>query len=98
MDSKDRMTYVRNMALAGMAGQAGCASVMLVFGGLFLGLFLDSTFDTRPIFTLGMLLASVPLSLVMMVYMVLGATRRITPPKKRTVKNPTTTYDDYDEL
>jgi len=94
MEPKDRLTYVRNMTLAGIAGQAGCSSVMFVFGGLFAGLFLDSTLGTRPVFTLTFLLMSVPLSLVMMVYMVLGTTRRITPPKKKTVKPKITTDDD----
>lgn len=69
------------MAFAAMAGQAGCASVIVIIGALFLGIWLDEIFDSRPAFTLGLILTSVPVSLVMMVYIALKATKQITPPK-----------------
>lgn len=80
MTKRDPATYFRNMTYAAMAGQSGCVSVILILGSLFLGLWLDSVLDTRPAFTLVLILLSIPLSLVTMVYMVLGATNRITPP------------------
>jgi F0F1-type ATP synthase assembly protein I len=72
--------YVRNLALAAVAGQSGCATVILVFAALFAGMYLDSRLDTHPIFTIGLVVISVPLSLYMMVRMVLTTTARITPP------------------
>ncbi len=87
--------YVRNMAFAAMAGQSGCASVIVIIGSLFLGLWLDSVFDTRPAFTLGFILTSIPLSLVLMVYIAVKATRQITPPK--TYQRRVHSYHDDDE-
>jgi hypothetical protein len=70
---------LRSYALAATAAQGGCASVIVVFGCLLAGLALDSQLGSRRIFTLVFILASVPLSLYVMLQLVLGATRRITP-------------------
>jgi len=51
--------------------QAGCISVVLVILALVAGLWLDRTFNTQPLFVLGLLLLSIPVSLVAMVYTVL---------------------------
>lgn len=72
------------MTFAIMAGQSGCGSVALIIGMLLGGLWLDSLLDTRPAFTLVLLLLSIPLSLGLMLYMVLGATSKISPPPKPT--------------
>ncbi|MBZ0305530.1 MAG: AtpZ/AtpI family protein [Anaerolineae bacterium] len=80
-EKDDRSEYIRNMAFAAMAGQAGCASVGMIIGALFLGIWMDAILDTRPAFTLGLVLISVPASLGMMVYIALKATKQITPPK-----------------
>lgn len=82
MDSRDPGTYIRNMTFALMAGQSGCGSVVLIMAMLLGGLWLDALFDTRPAFTLVLLLLSIPLSLGLMLYMVLSATSRISPPPK----------------
>ncbi|HEX3053032.1 MAG TPA: AtpZ/AtpI family protein [Aggregatilineaceae bacterium] len=79
---QDPSEYIRNMALAVVAGQAGCSTVILVFLALFGGMYLDARFDTHPIFTLVLVLLSVPLGLYMMVRVVLSSTSRITPPSK----------------
>lgn len=80
MTKRDPATYFRNMTYAAMAGQSGCLTVVLVIGSLILGLWLDNVLGTEPAFTLVLTLVSIPLSLVLMVTMVLGATQRITPP------------------
>ncbi len=79
---QDPSEYIRNMALAVVAGQAGCSTVILVFMALFGGMYLDAKLDTHPIFTLVLVLLSVPLGLYMMVRVVLSSTSRITPPSK----------------
>lgn len=80
MKNRNQGQYVRNMAYAAVAGQAGCVSVPIIFGALFCGLWLDSTLDTKPAFTLILLVLSVPVSLVLMLQMVLRSVNQITPP------------------
>lgn len=82
MSQRDPGEYMRNMALAASAGQAGCTTSVLIIGALLLGLWLDSLLGTRPAFTLVLVLSSIPVSLLLMVYTVLSATKRITPPKR----------------
>ena len=55
--------------------QAGCVSVIVVILALVAGLMLDRLFNTQYIFTLGLLLLSIPLSLGAMVYSVLRSTQ-----------------------
>jgi F0F1-type ATP synthase assembly protein I len=55
--------------------QAGCISLILVLIALGGGLLLDQVFHTKPLFVLGLLLLSVPISLYAMVRSVLASTR-----------------------
>ena len=72
--------YVRNLALAAVAGQAGCSTVILVFVALFAGLYIDSRLDTHPVFTLVLVLLSIPVGLYAMIRLVLTTTSKITFP------------------
>ncbi|MBN2304139.1 MAG: AtpZ/AtpI family protein [Anaerolineae bacterium] len=65
--------YMRNLALTSMVGQAGCATLVVILAALFAGLYLDSRLDTRPLFTLGLLLISIPISLYSMVWLMMSA-------------------------
>ncbi|NDJ76245.1 MAG: AtpZ/AtpI family protein [Chloroflexi bacterium] len=65
--------YTRNLALAAVAGQSGCVTVILIFAGLFLGMYLDSRLGTHPAFTLGLILFSIPVSLYAMIRMMLSS-------------------------
>ncbi len=84
MGQKRQTEYVRNLALAAVAGQAGCLSVILIFLALFAGLFIDSRLNTHPVFTIGLVLISVPISLYAMIRMVLSSVSaiKLTPPGK----------------
>jgi hypothetical protein len=73
-------SYTKNMAYVTLAGQAGCASLFLIFIALFAGLALDAHFHVRGPFTIGLLILSVPISLFAMVRIALGMIRQITPP------------------
>lgn len=88
MTSNNRKTpaqeRLRNYALTLTAAQGGCASVIVIAVCMLVGLALDSQLKTQRIFTLVFILASVPLSLYVMLKLVLGATRRITPPEPPT--------------
>lgn len=72
----------KNLTYAVLAGQAGCASLVLIVIALFIGLALDARFGSRPAFTIGLLLLSIPISLFAMVRIALGMVREIQPPPK----------------
>jgi magnesium-transporting ATPase (P-type) len=71
---------IKNLGIAGISALTGCVSLIVVLGALLLGLWVDSFLghDTR-IATLCLLVASVPLSLLLMVRMALGLVRQIEP-------------------
>ena len=72
--------YAFNMVLVGTAGGAGCITVLIIFIALFLGLWLDNNFQTRPLFTILLMVGSVPITLVAMLLIVRFSTSRISPP------------------
>lgn len=89
MSQKINPEYVRNLALATVAGQAGCGTVIIIFAALFGGMFLDSRLHTHPVFTLGLILAAIPISLYSMIRLMLSAVGAIKmpPPKKSGVSD-----------
>lgn len=76
---KDRFQYAMNLTLASIAGQVGCLTLVIIFVALFAGLWLDRYFDTRPLFTIVLLIGSVPVTLFLMFRVVKAATSRIKP-------------------
>lgn len=58
-----------------IGAQAGCISVFLVILALVAGLLLDQVLGTKPMFVLGLLLLSIPVSLYAMVRSVLASSR-----------------------
>jgi F0F1-type ATP synthase assembly protein I len=81
---KNRAQYIFNLTLAAVAGQVGFLTLCIVLAALFGGLWMDKRFDTKPLFTVILMLASVPVTLVMMFWVVRNATARIktVPPEK----------------
>lgn len=80
MDQKktEPARYAFNLTLAAVAGQVGCLTVLIIFLALLAGLWLDNRFGTpRPLFTIALLLASVPVTLITMVWVVRQTTSRI---------------------
>ena len=75
----DRNRYVLNLSLAGVAGQVGCVTVLIVFGALLAGMGLDRWLGTRPLLTVGLLLASIPVTIVIMYWLVKMAVAKIQP-------------------
>jgi MFS-type transporter involved in bile tolerance (Atg22 family) len=73
-----------NLTLAGIAGQVGCLTLVIVLGAVFGGMWLDARFQTRPMITLILVIASIPVSLVLMFLVVRGATAKI----KENLQNP----------
>ena len=49
-----------------MVGQVGCLTLVIILASVFGGLWLDNTFGTKPVFTLALLLAGIPISVLVM--------------------------------
>lgn len=74
---KDRFQYAMNLTLASIAGQVGCLTLIIIFVALFAGLWLDGRMDSKPMFTISLLIGSVPVTLFLMFRVVKAATKRI---------------------
>jgi len=79
---KERFQYAMNLTLASIAGQVGCLTLVIIFVALFAGLWLDNYLDTKPLFTIVLLIGSVPVTLFLMFRVVRVATSRIKPIQK----------------
>jgi hypothetical protein len=73
----DSKTKIFNLTLASVAGQVGCLTLLIVIGALFGGLWLDNRFDTKPMYTVGLMVASIPISLGVMLFVVRVAISKI---------------------
>lgn len=63
--------------LAVVVGQVGCLTLVIIFAALFLGIWLDNILETKPVFTVGLIVASIPVTLVAMILVVRAATSRL---------------------
>ena len=88
---KNNFQYAMNMTMASIAGQVGCLTLSVIFAALFAGLWLDRYLDTKPFFTVVILLGSVPVTLFLMFRLVKVATDRIKPVQKDSL---TTTHQE----
>ena len=57
---------ILNTLLVVMIGQVGCLTLIIILASVFGGLWLDRTFGTKPVFTLALLFAGIPVSLILM--------------------------------
>jgi F0F1-type ATP synthase assembly protein I len=57
-----------NTLLIVLIGQMGCLTLVIIALSVLVGLRLDATFHTRPVFTLVLLLAGIPISVILMVF------------------------------
>jgi len=65
------------MALLGVIGQVGCLTLVIILVALVAGLWLDNQFQTRSLFTLILVITSIPITLYLMVRVVLSFAPRI---------------------
>jgi F0F1-type ATP synthase assembly protein I len=93
---KDRFQYAMNLTLASIAGQVGCLTLVIIFVALFAGLWLDRTMDTKPLFTIVLLIGSVPVTLFLMFRVVRAATSRIKPVQNSDKNKISTPEEDSD--
>jgi F0F1-type ATP synthase assembly protein I len=78
----DRQQIVYGLALVSVVSQVGCVTIVVIIGALLAGLGLDQVLDTRPLFTVVLLLASIPVSLYLLVRIALSTAAQLTPPAK----------------
>lgn len=67
----------KNLSLAALAALAGFVSVIIIVVALFIGLWLDALLDQNGLFTVGLLILSIPVSLYTMLKIVMGSVARI---------------------
>lgn len=75
-EKKDQR-YWLNLTLAGVTAQVGCLTLVIVLAAVFGGIWLDTQFHSKPVFTIVLLVISVPISIVVMFFIVRKATSRI---------------------
>ncbi len=75
--NKKSKQYWMNLTLASVAAQVGCLTLVIVLGAVFGGLWLDSRMGTKPWFTIGLVVASIPVSLGAMFFLVRLAISKI---------------------
>lgn len=66
-----------NLSLVGIVSQVGCVTLVIIVLALLGGMYIDNRFMTKPWFTIGLLIASVPVSLVIMIFLVRAAIKRM---------------------
>jgi len=83
-----------NLTLAGVAGLVGFFTLIIVLAAVFFGLWLDSRLGTRPWWTIGLVLGSIPVSLIVMLVVVRLAVSKI----KTNTSSPKTTLPEETDL
>jgi F0F1-type ATP synthase assembly protein I len=80
---QNRARNAFNYTLAAVITQVGCLTLVILLGAILGGIWLDGRLGTRPLFTIGLAIASIPVSLVVMLWVVKAATSRIQANQKR---------------
>ena len=92
----ERTRQALKMALLGVIGQVGCLTLLIILIALVAGLWLDGQFHTRPLFTLILVLGSVPVTLFVMFRLVLSVAPRLqTQVEKRNLVQERAEVDDH---
>jgi uncharacterized membrane protein (DUF485 family) len=81
-DQSDKKTALRslNLTLAAVTGQVGCLTVIIILAAFFAGRWLDSRFDSDALITVILMVASVPVTLIVMFWVVKSVTSRFAKP------------------
>jgi len=67
-----------------VGGEVGCLTLVIVLAAVFGGIWLDRLLGTKPLFTVGLVLISAPLSLVLTVWVAKRAVKDLQPPESST--------------
>lgn len=100
MNQQGQGNKLFSSALIRVALGVGCLTLMIIFASLLLGLWLDRTFDTLPLFTILLLVGSMPLSWVGVFKLVNRAKKQFQPtpsqPDRSTIPYREEAYRDED--
>jgi len=66
-DENRRSSMISTLLIV-VIGQVGCVTLAVILASVFGGLWLDNTFGTKPVITLVLLFAGIPLSVFLMLY------------------------------
>jgi F0F1-type ATP synthase assembly protein I len=80
---ENRKEVNQGIVLGAVVGQVGCLTLLIVLAALFGGLWLDNVFNTKPFITITLMIASVPVTLVAMFWIVRKATARLQTKKSQ---------------
>ena len=65
-----------NLTLVGIVSQV-VSTLVIIIAALLLGLYIDQQFNTKPWFTIGLIVVSIPVSLVLMIVIVRTAMKKM---------------------
>ncbi|MBL8062582.1 MAG: AtpZ/AtpI family protein [Anaerolineales bacterium] len=68
-DMEQRRRSMVQTLLIVVIGQVGCLTLVVILASVFGGLWLDSYFGTKPMFTLVLLFAGIPISVFLMLWL-----------------------------
>lgn len=83
-DQSDKKQALRslNLTLAAVTGQVGCLTVIIILAAFFAGRWLDNRFDSNAIFTIALMVGSIPVTLIVMFWVVRSVTSRFAKPSE----------------
>ena len=64
--SEQKGRKILSTLLIVMIGQVGCLTLVIILASVFGGLWLDNLFGTKPVITLALLFAGIPISVLVM--------------------------------
>jgi F0F1-type ATP synthase assembly protein I len=76
-DVPTQSNKVFNTTLTTVIAQVGCLTPAIILGALYIGLWLDKTFNKSPLFTIVSIVAAMPVSIIALLAIVRAATKRL---------------------
>ena len=86
-----------SMPVIALGGQIGCLTLVIVLAAAFGGIWLDKVFDTKPIFTVVLIIGAAPLSLLVTYWMAMQAIRKVNPPQSQETQTEPLKEDETGE-
>ncbi len=83
----DRRSILKNVLIV-LVGQVGCITLVVILLSVRIGLWLDEYFRTRPLYTLILLFAGIPLSVIMMLVIARRTLARLEDGKESKTQDP----------
>ena len=74
---RDRRGILKNLLIV-LVGQVGCITLVVILLSVRIGLWLDAYFQTRPLYTLVLVFAGIPLSVLLMLVVARRTLSRLT--------------------